>query len=1546
MAVNRNYPLKPATVQGLLQCLSDPDTTEKQKRAMQLLVARMIEIFEDNPRLDYMNEIALISEISTGDEYRNILTAFSNAMITGTEDGTVIHQKLLANFTIVLRRAKFILTAENADHGMVLDSLRRRLDTAVRDAVLDTQYHLVCMIRCVIDSMVDLRLGGIDRAQFREPLLVQLDSLSEHSEPHLAQASRYAYLGLLNIADNETAWQGFRRNSWMILQATANAAGAIATLDPSKVTDAVPSIFKILELFKQIVDTGKELVYLSRGGHDVFTEAMRSARGKNWYLALRYTGMLIEARAFQMLKALLEDKLCDDQETFLCGVYAQLEQLWVAGDEPTRRNVEEVVESTLPRALKSKRTVKWVNSIGTTMNIPEWTNHKAKSRFSKLIFWDNKGECKPQMQLKISAGNTRSNRDMPTRLLEAAWQSCHEARMLSADIKLTQYYETGRRLEIVRLSGEQLRMDECYINLSIIESKDMESREGINAKKSNIRDSEFSILKRLKVQAPSRERELELSTLFDTRTKLDKTFSPRRILIRGRAGVGKTTLCKKIVHDFIHGKMWSRSFDRIVWIPLRRLRGYTSPGAFLCNEIFACTPEKEDLFSALEPTMWDDTQSSQTLFLLDGLDEISRDHRESAYGITAPLLELLNRRTVIITSRPYGISIPGLNEFDMELETVGFRPHEVELYIEGTIGNGTQKSDQERQTIQSMQKFISEHWLIQGLVRIPIQLDAFCFTWEDGMFAQDTPDNMTSLYEAIELKLSMKDIPRVKQDISEADAQTLRTRKRIEQYLGEEIAFLEALAFAGLYNDTIEFNRYHRDQIGDLGSLSPNLTESVLEKLSFLRAIDSSTTDGRSRDCYFIHLTFQEFFAARYFVRHWQGGSPMTSIQFSTGRQVLLDPNEFIQNEKYNERYDIMWRFVTGLLQADCHVLCKFLHELQAEPRDLLGITHLRLMMHCFSEISHADEHEPINHLRAWMERELARFVLSENHIRQVWGGIPLGSEVELSERLLHRIFDKGSYPYKKVVIDSLARRIKPAERILRKAILRPEHNNDVALRCAVARAVGHHLEAVPDMVSNLMGDPDHSVSDTLIDTIACYPNLPEAIIFLLVSHLPKIDVWRALMRQANLSPSVAQDLVAFVKHPKRRVRIQALLTCISRPALMADIIEDLAVLLDDTYFSDDLMRGLALQRQPNLPQELLKSLAARLAASKETNRREHILVILESQETLPIEAIDVLESMPIDDRFAFSAWAKHMHWNEGILMSKFTSSKEKDKFAITITKYLFRARSAVPHIILMHCVSLIHADGEIAWDAAYALSTNPYLAEDILHDLIRSLNDPHRRNKGPVALVVGGQNALSESNIEALFQHIDEFSSSWRIQRCLVNALGVYPTLPPKILAWIVSLLYRAPYHCATALFHQTSLSIGIIKKLIPHLSYLNNPGDNPGTRHVIEKVIRNRQDFYTLLKELSSKEWTDWLRVLREKSFMERITCYVKDGHLHVETSEGSWKVDIRHPDQQRKLRIAIQTLNEEMDKILGDDFDMLDFPADTDEDKVYIKDLDMYI
>lgn len=192
----------------------------------------------------------------------------------------------------------------------------------------------MCMIACVADAMVDLHIAGIDREHFRDPLLAKPKDLSDDDEPRLTQTSGYAYQGLLNIDDNETKWQAFRRHSWALIQASASLAGAVATLGPSKIVDAIPSTFQILELFVGIVNSGKELLLLSEKVNEAFTEVVRSGAKRNtWYLALRYTSMLIEAKAFKNLTDLLGKKPCDNQEAFFCGLYAQLERSWVTGDD-------------------------------------------------------------------------------------------------------------------------------------------------------------------------------------------------------------------------------------------------------------------------------------------------------------------------------------------------------------------------------------------------------------------------------------------------------------------------------------------------------------------------------------------------------------------------------------------------------------------------------------------------------------------------------------------------------------------------------------------------------------------------------------------------------------------------------------------------------------------------------------------------------------------------------------------------------------------------------------------------------------------------------------------------------------------------------------------------------------------------------------------------------------------------------------------------------------------------------------------------------------
>jgi hypothetical protein len=122
----------------------------------------------------------------------------------------------------------------------------------------------------------------------------------------------------------------------------------------------------------------------------------------------------------------------------------------------------------------------------------------------------------------------------------------------------------------------------------------------------------------------------------------------------------------------------------VLWVPLRHLKlnerrqvaGYTFFHLF-GHEYFSLPNDRTDLARALSDTL--KTESSRTLFLLDGLDEVSQD-LSSQDDMFRFVKELLNQPNVIITSRPSGKLPAGLHAIDIELETIGFYPNQVNEY--------------------------------------------------------------------------------------------------------------------------------------------------------------------------------------------------------------------------------------------------------------------------------------------------------------------------------------------------------------------------------------------------------------------------------------------------------------------------------------------------------------------------------------------------------------------------------------------------------------------------------------------------------------------------------------------------------------------------------------------------------------------------------------------------------------------------------------------------------------------------------------------------
>jgi hypothetical protein len=133
--------------------------------------------------------------------------------------------------------------------------------------------------------------------------------------------------------------------------------------------------------------------------------------------------------------------------------------------------------------------------------------------------------------------------------------------------------------------------------------------------------------------------------------------------------------------------MWKDMFARVIWVALRELKQENGP----CNleDLFRQihlrgSPDSVLLAETLQKHV-DDREAGATLFVLDGLDEVSELMKENQHSNNHRahelLVELLNKPNVIITARPYAVFPTRVQKPDLELETIGFTLDQVTEYL-------------------------------------------------------------------------------------------------------------------------------------------------------------------------------------------------------------------------------------------------------------------------------------------------------------------------------------------------------------------------------------------------------------------------------------------------------------------------------------------------------------------------------------------------------------------------------------------------------------------------------------------------------------------------------------------------------------------------------------------------------------------------------------------------------------------------------------------------------------------------------------------------
>ncbi|CAF4693796.1 unnamed protein product [Rotaria socialis] len=112
--------------------------------------------------------------------------------------------------------------------------------------------------------------------------------------------------------------------------------------------------------------------------------------------------------------------------------------------------------------------------------------------------------------------------------------------------------------------------------------------------------------------------------------------------------------------------------------------------------------------------------------------------------------------------------------------------------------------------------------------------------------------------------------------------------------------------------------------------------------IGILKSFDNGPTGNQiqlEKHHYFVHLSFQEFFAARHLVR----------LLNSTTRDIAV---EFIGTHKYEKRLQLVFIFASGLLiqSENTQSIHTFWDTIFGDPHDLVGIRHMQLVTVCLDE--------------------------------------------------------------------------------------------------------------------------------------------------------------------------------------------------------------------------------------------------------------------------------------------------------------------------------------------------------------------------------------------------------------------------------------------------------------------------------------------------------------------------------------------------------------------------------------------------------------------
>ena len=439
--------------------------------------------------------------------------------------------------------------------------------------------------------------------------------------------------------------------------------------------------------------------------------------------------------------------------------------------------------------------------------------------------------------------------------------------------------------EVFKDEKWSLSPTEKFINLACIDRKCVKNKDIESVTKAMVMDGNVDVIQEKKGPIEFSEIAKDISLPF---SGFERVNNRRLILVEGAPGVGKSTFAWEFCRKWMNGEI-AQQYDLVL---LLRLRDERIRSAHCLEDLFF-HPSKGGSSAVCRELITSHT--FHVLIILEGYDELPDSCRNDPSSVFNELIsgKLLPLATVLVTSRPWATK--DLHEqhachIYQHIEVLGFTKKQIKEYINKNIG--------EEKIRSGLNSYLEKHPQIRSGMYIPLNSAIVVAVYKESIEndRQTLPNTITELYSCCIEILIRRHLKR-NTGLQRGNEMNLPAINLcVPSDVHRNFVHMCHLAFSGIVEATEVKLIFSESELPE-----------DFDNLGFMDSVTDLYVTGETVSSHnFLHLTFQEFFAAVH----------ISTMSKEQQLQYFTDGKSDSGSKK--GRLNVVLKFLAGLRKLDC----------------------------------------------------------------------------------------------------------------------------------------------------------------------------------------------------------------------------------------------------------------------------------------------------------------------------------------------------------------------------------------------------------------------------------------------------------------------------------------------------------------------------------------------------------------------------------------------------------------------------------------------------